>query len=158
MAKLDSDSPLSLSHSSPFPWRKTGLRGIPSSCCPSITSWAKTPKTIELQRKEPHSIMQEPFLQQGLKHNLISSHWIYPATLAEKGKEREGGEKTLKFWFLKWENWCGSHRWWINMGQRIVIWQPALLTDLRGIWCYLVWFRENIFWAAISHLRGFTVL
>lgn len=44
------------------------------------------------------------------------------------------------------------------MGQRIIIWQPVFLTNLRGICCYLVWFRENIFWAAVSHLRGFIVL
>lgn len=97
--KLDFDAPLSLSHSSPFPWGKTGLKGIPASCCPSTTGWYKllhTPKTTELQKKEPHSIMQKPFLQQGLKYLLIFSHWIYPATLAEKGKERRG-RKNLKF-------------------------------------------------------------
>lgn len=83
--------------------------------------------------------------------------WFSAIEFTHQLWQRKEKEVLIKFWFLKWANWCGSHRWWINTGHRIVIWQPVLLTNLRGICCYLVWCRANTFWAAVSHLRGLIV-
>lgn len=145
--------------------KKRLLEGIPPSCCPSVACWhkqawtaARSTKPTEPQRSIMPHASAASFLQQDERHGLVFSCWIYPAALAEKGKERRGGEKKknqvliFKMSKLMWKSQMVN-----KYGPQNCHLAAVLLTNLRGVCCYQVWFSKNIFWAAVSHLRGLIV-
>lgn len=72
-------------------------------------------------------------------------------------KREEGEKKKYQVLIFKMSKLMWKSQMVNKYGPQNCHLAAVLLTNLRGVCCYQVWFSENIFWAAVSNLRGLIV-